>query len=447
MVWPWPCRSARCPGATRRFAPPPSRRGSRPDDARGVVVGLNAKTTAFGVATALVALIGIEVVVRIVFSFTTGESQLGYGFGSVEPEQKPGMLFPKKSDAGWNTALRLDDQEKTFLTHETGTYSKYQPHQFKRNRDEYGYLNDIHINNLGFRGPDIDPHKNDGTFRVVELGASSTFGYRNRDDETYPHYLEQMLNHRLEARLRSGRGGCRGVDSFQVLNLGIPHLNAANIHSLLVAEGLDLDPDVVTYYEGANETRLIEAGWTQRALSALGDRLLIARFVRSMLNAQFSSFDAEELEHHSAGLRDNFLDHLAAIADATDRAGVDLLIASQQSKSYLVPNDEMSGVSYAQEVALVRDELKRKGKIDLKELTFLMHAELMQDLREWTAAREAVPGSRVRFVDVAGRLDALGKRDQLVSWVHLSAEANRIVAAELATPIFALACGSDAEAD
>ncbi len=402
---------------------------------------LKPKTAAFGVATALIALIGIEIAVRVVFSVTTGESQLGYGFGSNEPEQKPGMLFPKRTDsARWDAVLRADDQEKTFLSHETGSYSKYQPHQFKRNRDEYGHLSEIAINNLGFRGPDIAMRKPAGTFRVIVLGASSTFGYRNRDDETYPRYLEQMLHQRLLARHRDHRDACGNVNSFEVVNLGIPHLNTANIRSLLVAEGLALDPDVVTFYEGANETRLIEAGWTQRVLSHWGDRLLTARFVHSMLRNQLSTFDAEELERHASGLSENFLHQLTAIADATDGADIDLLIASQQAKSFLVPTSQMREVSYTDEVRLVREKLKRDGEIALKEMIFLMHAELMSALREWTTARQAVPGNRVAFVDVAGRFDSLRKRDQLLSWVHLSAEANRIVAAQLADPIFELAC-------
>ncbi len=403
---------------------------------------LNTKTAAFGIATALIGLIGIEFSVRVVFSIATGESKLGYGLDSGEPDQKPGMLFPNRTDSTrWHTVLSADDSEKTFLTHETGSYSKYQPHQYKRNRDEYGHLSDIHINNLGFRGPDVATEKSPGTFRVLVLGASSTFGYRNRDAETYPYYLEQTLNERLRNRHRDRPECCKAVDSFEVLNLGIPHLNTANIHSLLVAEGLSLDPDLVTFYEGANETRQIEASWMQRGLSALGDRLLVARFVRSMLRSYLSSFDAEELEHHASGLSHTFLNHLSAIADATDASNVHLLIASQQAKSFLIPNAEMGAFSYADEVSLVRDKLSNEGRISLKEMIFLMHAGLMRDLREWTATREALHDSRVAFVDVAHSFDSLGKRDQLLSWVHLTAEANRIVASEFAGPIFDRACG------
>ena len=149
---------------------------------------------------ATVALLLVELGTRVVFSIAAGHSLLLYGIGSVDPQQRKGMLFPRIDRIHWHRVLTADDREKVFVEHEAGVYSKYLPGQFKRNRDEYGQLNDISINNRGFRGRDISSDKPSGVFRVVTLGASSTFGYRNRDQETYPHYLEQYLNRALEAR-------------------------------------------------------------------------------------------------------------------------------------------------------------------------------------------------------------------------------------------------------
>jgi len=405
------------------------------------VVALSAKTAAFGVATALVALLGIELVVRIAFSLVSGESQLLYGFGSNEPEQKPGMLFPARTDpARWHAAMRMDDREKTVLHHATGSYSKYRPFQPKRTRDQYGYLSDIRINNLGFRGPDVDPSKLAGTFRVLVLGASSTFGYRNRDTETYPRYLEQLLDERLAESRRMRPGACAEVSRFEVLNLGIPHLNTANIRSLLVAEGFDLDPDLVTFYEGANETRLIEAGAGQRMISALGDRLILARFLRSLLQSYLSSFSADELRAYVDTLAENFFLQLSEIADASASHGVPLLVASQQARSFLVPRKQMNQVTYADERQRVESKLEREGRIGLKEAVFWMHAELMAGLRRWVTEQQARTDRDVDFVDVIAALDQNHARDQLISWVHLTAEGNRIVAAAFADPIFERAC-------
>jgi len=54
--------------------------------------------------------------------------------------------------------------------------------------------------------------------RVVTLGASSTFGFHNRDDQTYPRQLENLLNQEA-----------RGSTRYEVINLGIPHLTSDEI--------------------------------------------------------------------------------------------------------------------------------------------------------------------------------------------------------------------------
>ena len=82
--------------------------------------------------------------------------------------------------------------------------------------------------------------------RVLALGASSTFGYYSRDDQTYPFLLEREL----EAR-------CRDRQRYEVINLGIPHLDSPSIAALFQSEGAVLDPDVVTFYEGVNDTNAV----------------------------------------------------------------------------------------------------------------------------------------------------------------------------------------------
>jgi hypothetical protein len=389
---------------------------------------------------ATVAALLVELGARIVFSIVAGHSLLLYGIGSVEPEQRKGRLFPQIDRVHWHRVLAADDLEKAFVENDAGVYSKYHPGQFKQNRDEYGHLSEIQINNRGFRGRDISSDKRNGVFRVVTLGASSTFGYRNRDQETYPHYLEQYLNRALEARRQLGLQYCGEVESFEVINFGIPHLNSANIRALFIAEGLALDPDAVTFYEGANETRLFKPSWVQRSLSALGDRLLLVRFLHSLLQSQLSSFSADELARQQEGLSESFLDQLSRIAKACTENGVEFWVASQQAKSFIVSKEEIGSVSYEEEVELVNQKLLAEGRVGLKELVFLMHAQLMQDLRAWANETD------VRFVDVASAIDARGGRDELISWVHLTAAGNLIVASELGEAILGAACPEAADA-
>ena len=76
-----------------------------------------------------------------------------------------------------------------------GGYFKYHPHEERFTRDkESGRLIRVTINSSGFRGPDFNQQKDPRVIRVITLGASSTFGFSDRDNETYPCYLEQFLN-------------------------------------------------------------------------------------------------------------------------------------------------------------------------------------------------------------------------------------------------------------
>ena len=50
------------------------------------------------------------------------------------------------------------------------------------------------INRLGHRGPEIAIPKPAGTYRVVVLGSSNTFGHGVEDDDTYVRLLEAWLN-------------------------------------------------------------------------------------------------------------------------------------------------------------------------------------------------------------------------------------------------------------
>jgi lysophospholipase L1-like esterase len=67
----------------------------------------------------------------------------------------------------------------------------------------------VHINSFGLRSPEIAVPKPPGTYRVLLLGDSFTFGLRVRDDEVFAQ--------RLEERLRTDRSG----GAVEVINAGV----------------------------------------------------------------------------------------------------------------------------------------------------------------------------------------------------------------------------------
>ena len=120
---------------------------------------------------------------------------------------------------------------------------------------------------LGYNTPDVDRRKAPGTFRVVALGESSTFGWGVDPDESYPR--------RLEALLRARHPGMR----IEVINLGVCGYSSFQGRILLDRDALAFEPDVVTLSYGSNDysevpepfdvARERNQGWTGSLRGAL----------------------------------------------------------------------------------------------------------------------------------------------------------------------------------
>jgi hypothetical protein len=91
----------------------------------------------------------------------------------------------------------------------------------------------VHINSAGWRGNDFSPTKPSGTFRILGVGDSFTFGKDVNDEDVFLAQLERMLN--------SG-GGAR----FETLNAGHEGINTATeLQYFNECEMTNLAPDVV----------------------------------------------------------------------------------------------------------------------------------------------------------------------------------------------------------
>jgi lysophospholipase L1-like esterase len=75
----------------------------------------------------------------------------------------------------------------------------------------------ITINREGFRGPEVAPAKAPGTYRIVALGDSITFGYNVPESETYPRRLERAIAGRIGTgrRVEVVNAGVIGYTSWQ----------------------------------------------------------------------------------------------------------------------------------------------------------------------------------------------------------------------------------------
>jgi len=139
-----------------------------------------------------------------------------------------------------------------------------------RGRFDPGATLTYRVNAQGFRGPPALLPKPSGSFRVVGLGDSFTFGTGVREPDTYLAVLRREL------------GGP------EVLNLGVMGYSTANEVALLAARGPALEPDLVLIglvLNDIGDVRFHEAfaptpeaelpGWRRRWRTA--DRVLLAR--------------------------------------------------------------------------------------------------------------------------------------------------------------------------
>jgi hypothetical protein len=123
--------------------------------------------------------------------------------------------------------------------HRRGTPGFYESDPARIQRLSAGYNGwfagvPVRINNLGFRDrQDYDLAKPPGTFRILVLGDSVTFGHGSHFETTYPYLLEQRLEE------------WRPSTNWQVWNLGVPGYNTRQELRYLQEVGATFEPDLV----------------------------------------------------------------------------------------------------------------------------------------------------------------------------------------------------------
>jgi len=394
------------------------------------------KKIAFTIFLCFCFIIFIELVLRAVFSIQIGPRVFLYG----TPFSRHQVTFDPK---GVDQRKTLD--QGTVVAHENKRdgYTKYFPNQVLTDRDEFGNRFNTSVNALGFRGKPFSQAKSADVIRVVTLGASSTFGFHDRDDETYPFYMERMLNDALRARTGQGHDGeARSVKAFEVINLGIPHLTSDQIYSLLVNEGLPLKPDFVTFYEGINDAvPQVDSenltGTTKRSIKSipfaatvfreLRYRLLSFALVGSMITKYRMEYSKEEIDTFSREKKARFLGNLEKISDACKKNQSRLIVVSQQATTLEENREKLRGMTYAQEQALASARLASTGRLSALDTDFILQGDLMAAEREWVEKNSVLYLDAIRGVDSA--------RHNLVTWVHLNAAGNRILASLLTREI------------
>jgi hypothetical protein len=98
-------------------------------------------------------------------------------------------------------------------------------------------------NAFGWRGPEISAERQSDTIRIAFVGASTTIGaYSSRF--SHPEIIGHWLNRWAVARHLPYR--------FETINAARTGVDARSLEAIVRTEVLSVDPDLIVYYEGAN---------------------------------------------------------------------------------------------------------------------------------------------------------------------------------------------------
>ena len=301
-------------------------------------------------------------------------------------------------------------------------YFKYPPHSTLHNK----VPEPARINNHGFRGADFEAAKAPGTFRVVCMGGSSTFGYHDRDQGTYPVLLQEVFDaHPRETRV-------------EVINAGIAHMNTDHQVALLRGEVLGWAPDVVTLYLAYNDAYypLPESRW--QAFAKKADEYSAAfAALRKVVNALFGEViqyqwtvfpkvtTPERIERQIALHRVRTRTNLETIAELAAARGTRVVVVRQPMTVWYWQHPDLprAGITYEEDVAEARARLEADGFVGLWDAVLLVHRALLEEIDAFAAAHGFPVVDNVALIDA--------NPDGLASYVHLSEAANARLAQAL----------------
>ena len=380
----------------------------------------------FGETPAEVRVRSLSVTKQVVFSILL----IAMAFGALELVTRVGAYFiygrsPYFLLYGFASAMADEDPEGHSAAY--NGYFKFQP---SRVLHQYGMFQEptpIRINSLGFRGKDFTPRKPSGTVRIICLGESSTFGFFDRDDYTYPSILQKILNE------------AAGIGRFEVINAGIPHVDSDNILAMFKGEILSYEPDIITIYAGFNDAvyvmdasvlektlRWIHAHSAtyvalKRVISALGGPELYSKWASYNKGGDQPTYVRRQIELHL----DRYDRNIQEIIAFVEKTHARVVIVKQALD--IINNQKKNGktlFTYQEEVASVTDRIQRGEVISAHEITLLVHSALMARLEEIARAKN------IPIVDNVAITNA--HPEYFASYVHLTEPGNQALAEAVA---------------
>ncbi len=285
------------------------------------------------------------------------------------------------------------------------------------------------INNHGYRGPDFEWRKPQGTIRIVVYGGSAVFDIAASEGEDWPRQLEVALHG-------------MGHSEVEVINAGIPGHASFDCLGRFYAEGHLLDPDFVLLYNTWNDIKhfkseesllhhygaFSDAGDPRLNYQNRADQFLCEtsqlyvrlrdRYYKNSLGADLEGRTEESPMNSAFGEKGprQFRLNVATFVDAARNAGTVPILVTQPRLITASNNDE------------------ERSRINYK-YHRLTHDALVDAFAVCDATLEEVAGEKnVRCLNSSATMNGHG--EWFHDYIHLNPEGSKrlaeIVAAELA---------------
>lgn len=206
----------------------------------------------------------------------------------------------------------------------------------------------VRVNSLGFRSPEIDIPKPQGTIRLAFLGSSTTYDPYVSDGKPWPS--------RVTAALRQALPACR----FDFVNAGVPGFTTDQMRTYFKAAVARTDPDLVIILPGDINLdadriaveRAISDGVHYRPSWLARHSLLWAKIEKNLViirRQRSAHLQAGKLQIAPRAMSERYERRLAALLGAIqDRGAVPVLLAAQgQLRRDQSPREQLQAAATA----------------------------------------------------------------------------------------------------
>jgi len=227
--------------------------------------------------------------------------------------------------------VSFEEKEAMYQTTEKGRRT------LRPGAELHGAKQQVNVNSIGFRGPELAEPKPENGYRIWCVGGSTTFDIWAPDDTlTWPAKLQTHLQQRRRDRV------------IEVINAGIPGELMAGSRDDFEKHFAKVQPDAMVFYHGPNDIREVMYKGPPPVIEGLDQQMALLRGVRNAAQRKLPEIPPEwhgrRLNSHQMILLENTVMELI---NAARSRGVDVLIVSHalQAENDAIGDEALHGVA------------------------------------------------------------------------------------------------------